>query len=548
MKACPDAPDHFLPENQTSGVDLRQVLSILRRQAWVILACCAIAVGAAIGLSLREEKRYTATAALLFGQPNAGQALLSLGAPPQATDHSAETNLQLVSLPVIAQNTAAALKGALSPQQVERAINLEPRGQSDVAEVSATHADGTVAATVANQFAQEYINFRRDSDQKAISATRDIVVKQIDQLRQQPNSTPKPGSAASQNPALLTPLQLQLVTLQNRAADLATLASVQTGNAQIVQTATAPSTPSSPKPKRSGLIALFGGLLVGLLLGLLREQFNRRITSPEEYAELLDVPLVGTIPMGDALGRPGPMPHRLSHAEDESFRMLHGALRLSLAGDDAKVVIVTSAVPSEGKSTVALHLAAAACSLGERVLLIDADFHRPSIHGLTHLHSGPGLPELLAGIARSTTDVVQTAAVTRDDAGQSGRQIDVLTSGTVADHPRETLNAARVADVIKRARPHYDRIVIDTAPATVVSDPIALMQRIPAVVLVVARMDVVTQEAAKRLHRQMATAGATIEGVVANCVRSGSGGGAYDYAYSPIAKNGKPAAKAAARH
>jgi capsular exopolysaccharide synthesis family protein len=223
--------------------------------------------------------------------------------------------------------------------------------------------------------------------------------------------------------------------------------------------------------------------------------------------------------------------------------MLHGALRLSLAGDDAKVIIVTSAVPSEGKSTVALHLAAAACSLGESVLLIDADFHRPGLHNLTQLPAGPGLPELLAGVVENPQDVVQKVSVAQDGNGLPGPQLDVLTSGTAGDHPRRILSAARVGEIVKGARPIYDRIVIDTAPATVVSDPIALMQRIPSVVLVVARMEAVTQDAAKRLHRQITTAGAQVEGVVANCVRSGLGAGSYYYNYAPVSKNGKPTGK-----
>jgi capsular exopolysaccharide synthesis family protein len=533
-----------LPENQTTGVDLRQVLSILRRQAWVIVACCAIAVGAAIGLSLREQKKYTSTAALLFNTPNAGQALLSVGVAPQSNaDRDAQTSLELVVLPVITQKTSTALKGAVSAAQVQQAIKVEPRAKSDVVDVSATYPVPALAAQIANTFAQQYIDFRRTSDQAAINRTRDVVDKQIQALKRRPGSTPKTGSAASQNPALFTPLQLQLSTLQNRAADLATLVSVQTGNANVVQSAAVPSSPSSPKPKRNALIALFGGLLLGLLLGLLREQFNRRITSPEEYAEALDAPLVGTIPVGDVLGRAAPMPHVLSHAEEESFRMLHGALRLSLAGDDAKVIIVTSAVPSEGKSTVALHLAAAACSLGESVLLIDADFHRPGLHNLTQLPAGPGLPELLAGVVENPQDVVQKVSVAQDGNGLPGPQLDVLTSGTAGDHPRRILSAARVGEIVKGARPIYDRIVIDTAPATVVSDPIALMQRIPSVVLVVARMEAVTQDAAKRLHRQITTAGAQVEGVVANCVRSGLGAGSYYYNYAPVSKNGKPTGK-----
>jgi capsular exopolysaccharide synthesis family protein len=524
-------------DNQTSSVDLKQVVSLLRRQAWVILACCGFAAGAALGLSSQQQKQFTAQAALLFTEPDAGQNLLSLGTAPQANaTRLAQTNLELVSLPVIASDTAMRLGGGTTTAVVQKAIKLQPRGESDVVEIQATNSSPSVAASIANAFANEYIEFRRRSAHDAIAGTRRTVERQIQVLRRRPGAITR-GSTA-QNPVQATPLQTQLTTLQSRVADLRILESVQTGNAQVVQQATPPSRPSSPKIERDVLVALFGGLLLGLLLALLREQFSRRVTSPQEYATALNAPLVGTIPIGDALGRSASMPHHLSSHEEESFRMLHAALRLSLAGDDAKVVIVTSAMPSEGKSTIALHLAAAAASLGERVLLIDADFHRPGLHRLMRLPPRPGLPDLLLGHAVDVGDVVQRVPVVPEANGDTtSPQMDVLMSGDAPDHAGRLLSTAPLADLIRGVRPLYDRIVVDTAPATIVSDPIALMQRVPGIVLVVARMESVTMDAAERLHRQLTTAGAQVGGVVANFVRGGQGDGYY-YAYSGRATNG----------
>jgi capsular exopolysaccharide synthesis family protein len=236
------------------------------------------------------------------------------------------------------------------------------------------------------------------------------------------------------------------------------------------------------------------------------------------------------------------MPHVLSLSEEESFRMLHTALRLSTAGDDSKVIIVTSAVASEGKTTVALHLAASACLLGERVLLVDGDLRRPRIHTLTGLSAGPGLPELLSGKSGSLLSSIQKVAVAAHI--EDGPLLHVLVAGNAPEHYTRVVSSEQIARVVEQARPHYDRIVIDTPPATVVSDALTLMQRVPAIVLVVARVGRATQDTSKRLQRQLATSGAKIEGVVANCVPHGPGSGyEYYYYYAGNKQNGMPPAR-----
>jgi capsular exopolysaccharide synthesis family protein len=516
-----------MPEHQPpSGVDLRQILSILRRQAWVVVGCCALAIGVAVGLASRQERLYTAKASLLFRDAGFGQTLFgSESTPVRNPEREAATNLELVTLPVIAEKTAKRVGRGVTSSQVSEAIKLEPREKSDVVDVTSTDPRRLLVSTIANTFAEQYIDFRRSSDRRKISDAQRTVEAQIRDLRRRRGSG---SSGGSNSPA--TPLEEQLASLQTRSEDLRILASLQNGNAELVQRAAVPTSASSPKPKQIALVALFGGLLLGLILALLREQLDRSIKTAEEAADGLQAPLVGVIPFGRALGARAAMPHRLSVSEEESFRMLHAGLRLSSAGDDSKVIIVTSALSGEGKTTVALYLAATAALLDERVLLIDGDLRRPEIHRLMSLPPGPGLPDLLFGVNTVLDDVLLHVPVAANTADE--RELAVLVSGNAPEHHTRAVSAERIASVIEKARPFYDRIIVDTPPATVVSDALTLMQRVPAVVLVVSRIGRATRDSSLRLHRQLTTAGAEIEGVVANCVSVTMG--SYDYYYSGI--------------
>jgi capsular exopolysaccharide synthesis family protein len=523
-------------QTSTSAVDLRHILGILRRQALIIFGCCGIAVGVAVGLSSQQQKLYTAKASMLFGDPGFSATLFgSSPGPARNPDRVAATNLQLVRLPVIAERTAAAVGQGVTSAEVTAAIDLVPGEKSDVVDVLATDPRRTLSPKIANTFAEQFIDFRRTSDRNQISSAQKTVETQIAALRRRGGAslTRTPGQGES-----MTPQQTQLANLQGRAEDLRILASLQNGNAELVQRASAPSAPSSPEPKRNALIALFGGLLIGLILGLLREQLDRSIKTPEEAAAAMGAPLVGAIPFGRALGTPAAMPHVLSMSEEESFRMLHTALRLSTAGEDSKVIIVTSAVAAEGKTTVALHLAASACLLGERVLLVDADLRRPRLHEITALPPGPGLPEILAGRCEIEQAIqhVPVAAGSED-----GPQLDVLVAGNPPEHRTRVVSSEQIARVILRARGTYDRIIIDTPPATVVSDALTLMQKVPAIVLVVTRIGRATQDSAKQLQRQLAVSGARIEGIVANCVNTSSVSDYYYYSYAVTKQtNGAP--------
>ena len=240
-----------------SEPDTRRILAGLFRRAPLIVACTLLTAGAALVFSLLQTKQYTADASLLFRDPGFDQRLFgsSVAAAPDPTREAA-TNITLVSLEAVADRTAAALGGGLTGDEISNKVSVQSEGQSDVASIKATDPDPQFAATLANAFAENYIAFRRDADRRKVQQARNLV--EADFARLSP-AAQQSGEGQS---------------LQRQISRLSTLEALQTGNAELVQRATVPTSPSSPKTVRNTILGWILGLLLGVGLALLLERLR----------------------------------------------------------------------------------------------------------------------------------------------------------------------------------------------------------------------------------------------------------------------------------
>ena len=254
----PDA-DH----QDTEQIDLRAALRGLRRRILLIVVCVVVVAGSALGFSLSQEKQYSAEASLLFRDPGFDQRLFGASSFEGTLDpaRDAETNVRLVSLDVVAADTADEVDGELTRTEVQEKVAIEEQGQSDVVSVIATDPDPDFAAELANSFAQNYIDFRREADQAKVSEARELVEVELEKL------DPEEDAEESQS-------------LQDQLSDLKTLEALQTGNAELVQPATPPEEASSPLTARNTVVGAVLGLLLGIALALLRERLDRRLREP----------------------------------------------------------------------------------------------------------------------------------------------------------------------------------------------------------------------------------------------------------------------------
>lgn len=499
-------------------------LNIWRRHRVLIVVSCLLAAGTAYALSSSAEKRYTATTSLLFRDPQLDRTLFGVpffgGAVDPARD--AATNVKLVSLSAVARRTARALRedpavatrarrhlGArvpLSEDVIGDNVAVAPEGQSDLVSVSYTDTSPKLSALVANVFAAQYISFRREADRDKIGEARDLVERQLAAM---PAERRRGTEGRS---------------LQRRGEQLAILESLQTGNAEVVQAAGVPASASSPRPRRTTAVAGFVGLLLGLALAFLFERLNRRIRDDDEVAEIFKRPIVGSIP--EVRGRRrGP----LSPVDADAYRLTRANLRYFNVNRELKSILVTSAAPGEGKTTIAFNLAAVAAEGGSKVLLIETDLRRPTMAQRFMVDPIPGLSTLLASDLAFEQAVQHVDVQTITGAAGLERQLDVLTAGPLPPNPADLLESDRMRDIIRSAEENYDLVVIDTPPTSVVSDAIPLIRHISGV-LVVARVGQSTYEGLERLQEQLGHLDAPVIGVVVNGMRDKDA--SYGYGYS----------------
>jgi capsular exopolysaccharide synthesis family protein len=490
--------------------EARTVVHALRRRLPLIVACALVAGGSALVLSLLQTKQYSAESSLLFRDPGFDQNLFG-SSSVQAVDPAREaaTNVKLVSLDAIADLTAKDLPGPMSGNAISDEVAVDSDGLSDVVTITATDDDPEFAARLANSFALNYIRFRRNADQAQVRNALRLIKADFKQLGAEERSSQAGRS------------------LQREISRLKALKALQTGNAELVQKASVPGSPSSPKPLRNTLIGGFLGFLFGCGLALLFERLDRRLRSPKDFEDAFGLAVLTTIPDRKTLARDAREMPNLLDSDAEAFRMLRTRLRYFNVDRDIRSVLVTSSAPGDGKTTIAWNLAANAAEAGVRSILVEADFHRPSIAERTGLAPIPGLSEFLSGQAR-LEGVIQHATVgDRTNGHRSDRSVDVVVAGSYPPNPAELLDSDGMARLVDELTKGYELLVVDTPPISVLADAIPLLRHVSGVI-VVGQLNRTTRDDATELQQQLQNLGAPTLGVVANRAAPRAG---YGYGY-----------------
>jgi capsular exopolysaccharide synthesis family protein len=283
-----------------------------------------------------------------------------------------------------------------------------------------------------------------------------------------------------------------------------------------------PSTlPSFPSRAKFIAIGLFLGGLAGLGLGWLRHLMDHRLKSVDEISEVLQLSVLGVVPHSDAGGdrsRAGQfvaLAPRSSVAE--AIRTLRTALHFGLAGQDVKVIAVTSPVPGDGKTTIASNLAIALSQANQRVLLIDADLRKPSQHIIFNLSPDVGLASVLGDRRPIDEAIIHTDVP----------NLDVLVCGPLPSNPVELLNNGYFSEVLEMLRGRYDKVIIDSPPVMPVADA-RVIAAISDATLLVLRAERSTRRMSLGARNELWRVRATRLGIVLNGVPARKHG-AYGY-------------------
>jgi len=467
---------------ERAAFDLAGLLGDLRRRAPFLAAITVAAAALAFGLSQLQEERYAASADLLFRQdPNAN-----------APERTAATNLALANLNavVVRARRRLGLTG-VSLDELRDRIHLEPRGQADLVRVVASDGTAAGAARLANAFAGEVVTVRRESAQADV----DRGITSIDRRLAR------------------TDLKSELAAgLVQRRRSLLIDRALADGGVEIADRATAPSTSAAPKPVRNGLIGGALGLLLAMALVVLLRALDQRM-SDQQAAEIFGAPILARIPVH------GAAPWRCQlHAD--AFQLLRANV-VAMMGDDAdrrggralreeamgRVLVVTSPLPANGKSTVVARLGEALAASGVRVLAIDSDLRKPTLartFGMTD--DRPGLAEVLVDDEVPTL-LVQATSVPGLSVLSGGMMSAGV--GTPIASPRRLL---MVVDVL---RFQADVLLVDTAPVAIAAETSILAGNAAGVIVVLDARNL-DREALTATRDQLQRAGARVLGLVVN--------------------------------
>ncbi len=290
------------------------------------------------------------------------------------------------------------------------------------------------------------------------------------------------------------------------------------GNASEVSEALVPQEPVS-SPLINYLSASLLGMLVSLATMYLLESQDKSIKTIEEAKELTGLTLLGVIPdfskpkksfigkQDSEAAYPTLMVRDAPRSPiSEAFRMLRANLKFMSADKELKVIVVTSSVPQEGKSTVAANLATSMAQMERRVLLIDGDLHRPSQHHIWELPNTDGLSNVIVG----QVEVMKAIKKGMDN-------LDVMTCGAVPPSPASLLDSKRMASLIESFRSYYDYVIIDAPSLNLAADAATLGQMADGVLLVV-RPGVVDSVNAAFACEMLEKSGQNVLGQVVNGV------------------------------
>jgi polysaccharide biosynthesis transport protein len=384
-----------------------------------------------------------------------------------------------------------------------------------------------------------------ESEYREAKQHEDLLARALDQQKSEVNAMSEKmiqynvlRREAEANKALYDSLQTKLKEAQISSG-------LKSSNIRIVDPAMIPSTPSRPAKTRNIALAFLVGLVGGIGLALLREYLDNTVKTPDDIETLAKLPSLAVVPSfaeGSVEAKRNGFlrsssgnghekrielvaQHLPKSQMSEAFRALRTALLLSQPDHPPQVILVTSALPREGKTTAAANLAVTLAQLGDKTVLVDADLRKPGVGRLLNLGTGKyaGLSSYLAGVSTLDLVIIPHPAIPN---------LAAIPTGPLPPNPADLLSSNRLADAITELRKKFKFIVIDSPPIMAATDAVILSVQTDGVLLVV-RSGETPKEAFTRTRDLLASVKCNLLGVVLNAVDSSAPDYYYSYRYYP---------------
>ncbi|MEX2659935.1 MAG: polysaccharide biosynthesis tyrosine autokinase [Acidimicrobiales bacterium] len=515
MTSASSPPPTAPPPAETAS--LGQYLHLLWRRKLTILLPVVVAAGVAYAFAERQERAYESFTDIIFGASGTD------AAPARAV--SIPTEARVATSPAVLAAAASRLAESGVPVG-PLAVEAEQAGEIAVLRLRARHPSPTVAADIVDAVSNAYLAERgRRAQQRLGADTAEISTRltelstEIDRLAREIAAHEVAGEVEQAAVARqqMNVLAGEQAVQQARLYQVRLAAAGSDRDISVLVPPTVPAEPLSPQPRRSALIGGLIGLLAGLGAALARERLGSAVRQVGDVEAALGVPVLAVVPR---VGRrhlkktPVAMLDGADSDGAEAYRILRTNLTAAGAGDDLRVVVVTSAVTEEGKSTTAANLAASFAEAGVETLLIDGDLRRPRLHRLFDRPNDRGLSTLLDARVEPA-EVSALASEVRVAA-----HLSVLPAGPPPGRPGQLVVSPQLPRVMAAIRTSY-LVVIDAPPVLPVADVGALTAVADAVVVVV-RPELVRQATLAQLRIRLDQLDARVLGAVVNAPRRSS--------------------------
>lgn len=524
-------------------MELRDYLSVIRARKWIIIQSVVIVTLTALVVSFLQAPQYEGLATVLILGQDTGSAILGTANSELSSqpERGLQTQVQLMQMSLFAESVIRTLGLKTEPDALLKQIEISAVGQTNMVEVKVTAGDPRLASEIANAMAGEFVSWSREYKRESIKTAADEVEQRLEQSKKEVLELGRKISSQGTSGDLTAELAIatgSYTTLAGKLEELRIQEQLETGSGRVVSPAVVTEQPVAPRPMRNGVLGLAVGLVFGLGMAFLYDYLDNTIKSSEDAESIFGAPVLGLIPVEiydkDEKRRLTLVSHSGTPAA-EAYRVLRNSLDFINFEHNIKTLLVTSAAPAEGKSTVAANLAAGLAQAGKKVVLMSCDFRRPTTQQFLDVSTMIGLSDVLTG-ATSLKSALQRSSELAN--------LLVLTSGKLPPNPSELLGSERMNALITELEEWADWVIIDTPPLLAVADGAAVARWVDGV-LMVTKGGESTRDAGKKATEMLGQVGARIIGSVVWGLESGPGSkgyGGYYYAdYYNQYQGGSPA-------
>ena len=476
-------------------------VAILRRYKWVIVAAAVALPTVAYLMSAREPKVYRATSEVLLQRQDLSTTIAGIPTQSTMTDpfRYARTQARVAQVPAVRQMT---LKRAGLGDIGGWSSDVSTDPDTDILTFGVNHGNPEVATRLASAYAQAFTEYKLQTETRSLASARREIRGRLNELR-------KAGAAGSATYQQLLTQEQDLRTLE-LVLEPATVISSADYAGQI-----------APTPRRSAILGAMLGLLLGVGAAFGLNAFDRRIRNADEVEHELQIPLLAKLPTprrNDA----ATILDGVSGETIDAVARLRTAVDLTNTALGAKVVMVTSAGPREGKSTTITNLAIALARAGRHVVLVDLDLRRPTISRLLYLPDGPGITDLASKNAEflDTLEPVNVSPMRArvspigGPAETAQGRLEVIRAGRTRLDPSAFVESAGLTDALHTLGAYAEIVLVDAPPVLATGDAMALTAKVDAILLV-SRLGTLTRPTLQELRRVLRRSPAPVLGLVA---------------------------------